>query len=112
MAFPSILLKQLASSWCGTEASAAMRLANRKMSVAFNPKRKCQVATSADVVVQPIEVTSSPVVVALSPIAATHAKLHTGKRNLGTVSVVLRLKIESHPRFNLKKPNMKQIRPK
>jgi hypothetical protein len=34
------LLKQLASSLCDTETSAAMRTVNRKMSVAFNLKKK------------------------------------------------------------------------
>jgi hypothetical protein len=55
MAFPSVLLKQLASSLCDKKASAAaMRAVNLLLST---QKRKCQVATSADIVVQPIEVT-------------------------------------------------------
>ena len=43
MVFPPVLLKKLTSSLCDTEASAAMRTVNRKLSLAINPKKKVPV---------------------------------------------------------------------
>jgi hypothetical protein len=79
------------------EDSAAMRAVNRKMSVAFNPKKKGSVGDKCGY--------------SLSAIAVKHAKPLTGKKNHSdTRTVVLRPKTENRPRFNPKKQKMSQLR--
>jgi hypothetical protein len=91
MAFPSVLLKQLAL-FCGKGDYEMMRVANREMPAAFDPKKgpigdKCGFCGSADRGL-------ISVVVALSFIAVHHAKPLIGKQDhsgTGTAALCCRI---------------------